>query len=395
MKSALSRRLAAIVVAGGCSIVIGGPALEAQAPTPRVIDRVGGFGGDAESKAEDAPIPTLYLTPPVTSAMARTWIRLQKPVKMAFANETPLEDVIKYVKSVTRENGDRGVPIYVDPVELQKQQDDKVRSDNVIIDLDGVPLATSLGLLLKQIGLAFHVDEDGLLVITSESNDGAAVDAEAHAIGQLASLKLEIARLGKGLTPGRGGRGRTQPPAPTKTSIRRTQFGGMGGGANPGGAGAAEEPEATTNTVTSVRLNNPLNAKAAETWARLHKTVDFPFADETPLSDVLAFIRKETRADGNKELPIYVDPAGLSEAERTLESAVRLDVPGITLVKALELIVKQLSLRFYVQEDGIVVITAADADLDIHGDRSARILDEITSLRVEVDRLRHTLEGRR
>ena len=41
---------------------------------------------------------------------------------MSFANETPLEDVLKYIKSATAGPNDTGIPIYVDPVGLQEAE---------------------------------------------------------------------------------------------------------------------------------------------------------------------------------------------------------------------------------------------------------------------------------
>ena len=41
--------------------------------------------------------------------------KLEQPVSMSFANETPLEDVLKYIKSATQGPNDTGIPIYIDP----------------------------------------------------------------------------------------------------------------------------------------------------------------------------------------------------------------------------------------------------------------------------------------
>ena len=41
--------------------------------------------------------------------------KLDEPISMSFANETPLEDVLKYIKSATQGPNDTGIPIYVDP----------------------------------------------------------------------------------------------------------------------------------------------------------------------------------------------------------------------------------------------------------------------------------------
>lgn len=90
--------------------------------------------------------------------------KLDDPIAMSFGNETPLEDVLRYIKSATSGNNDQGIAIYVDPVGLQEAE--KTMTSPVMLDLEGVPLKTTLRLLLKQLGLAYCVN-DGLLIISS------------------------------------------------------------------------------------------------------------------------------------------------------------------------------------------------------------------------------------
>ena len=85
---------------------------------------------------------------------------------MSFANETPLEDVLKYIKAATQGPNDTGIQIYVDPVGLSEAE--KTMTSPVTLDVEGVPLKTTLRLALKQLGLTYAV-HDGLLTITSES----------------------------------------------------------------------------------------------------------------------------------------------------------------------------------------------------------------------------------
>lgn len=96
--------------------------------------------------------------------------RLEQPVLMSFAKETPLSDVLKYIKQATTESGAKGtheyagIPIYVDPKGL-KEAEVKL-SAPVVLDLEGVPLKTTLRLILKQLDLAYCV-RDGVLIISS------------------------------------------------------------------------------------------------------------------------------------------------------------------------------------------------------------------------------------
>ncbi|HMF36469.1 MAG TPA: hypothetical protein VKF17_07505, partial [Isosphaeraceae bacterium] len=95
-------------------------------------------------------------------------VKLDQPIAMSFPNETPLEDVLKYIKQATQGANDSGIPIYVDPLGLQEA--DKTMTSPVQIDLEGVPLKTTLRLLLKQLGLTYTV-KDGFLMITSQESE--------------------------------------------------------------------------------------------------------------------------------------------------------------------------------------------------------------------------------
>ena len=89
---------------------------------------------------------------------------------MSFASATPLEDVLKYIKQATTKSGQQGepvppgIPIYVDPKGLKEAEVKPTAT--VVMDLEGVPLKTTLRLILKQLDLAYCV-RDGVLIISS------------------------------------------------------------------------------------------------------------------------------------------------------------------------------------------------------------------------------------
>ena len=72
---------------------------------------------------------------------------------MPFANETPLEDFLKYIKDETRDQDKKGpgIPIYVDPVGLN--QAEKTMTSPIVIDLEDIPVATVLELALRELGM--------------------------------------------------------------------------------------------------------------------------------------------------------------------------------------------------------------------------------------------------
>jgi hypothetical protein len=91
--------------------------------------------------------------------------KLEEPISMSFNAATPLEDVLRYIKQATTAKDYQGIQIYVDPTgleEVQKQTTSPVKH----LDLEGVPLKTTLRLALKQLGLAYCV-RDGVLIISS------------------------------------------------------------------------------------------------------------------------------------------------------------------------------------------------------------------------------------
>jgi hypothetical protein len=108
---------------------------------------------------ETVALPRL-LTPKTKAVLAQ----LDEPIAMPFPNEPSLEDVLKYITQATTSATTPGIPIVVDAFGLQAAQ--RTLQTTVLIDLEGVPLKTSLRLLLKQLGLVYTI-KDGLVVISS------------------------------------------------------------------------------------------------------------------------------------------------------------------------------------------------------------------------------------
>ncbi len=103
----------------------------------------------------------------VAAANARILRALDQPVPMHFAAETSLDDVLKHIaESTTRPDG-KPFPIYIDPIGLSEAE--KSMQSTVSLDLEGVPLRTTLYLCLRQLDLAYTI-HDGVLMITSMSS---------------------------------------------------------------------------------------------------------------------------------------------------------------------------------------------------------------------------------
>ena len=89
----------------------------------------------------------------------------------------------------------------------------------------------------------------------------------------------------------------------------------------------------------------------------LDKSVSMPFSNETPLEEVIKYIKTATANDIMPQgIPIYIDPVGLQEAEKTMQSPITLNLDGVTLKRSLKLLLKQLDLTYTVKE-GLMTIT--------------------------------------
>ncbi len=106
----------------------------------------------------------IFVSSKEEAANARILKALDQPIPMRFPDETPLNDVLKYIRKATKGPDGKGIPIYVDPIGLQEAE--KSLTSTVIVDLHDVPLDTTLNICLRQLGLAYFI-RDGFLMITS------------------------------------------------------------------------------------------------------------------------------------------------------------------------------------------------------------------------------------
>jgi hypothetical protein len=93
--------------------------------------------------------------------------KLGLPISMSFADETPLEDVLKYIMQATATPTSSGIHIYVDPMGLLEAG--REPTSTIQINMEGVPLKTTLKTALNSIGLTYEIDEM-ILVVTSKDS---------------------------------------------------------------------------------------------------------------------------------------------------------------------------------------------------------------------------------
>jgi tetratricopeptide (TPR) repeat protein len=154
---------------------------------------------------------------------------LDQPIAMPFAQETALEDVIKYVQSATRgPELPQGIPIYVDPAGLLEAE--KTLQSPVTLNLEGVPLRRSLRLLLRQLDLNYTV-KDGLMTITYIASRDQPTEIRVYPVADLAMIPISLISGGGGGGFGGGGMGGMGG------GMGGMGMGGMGGGMGGMGGG--------------------------------------------------------------------------------------------------------------------------------------------------------------
>ena len=95
---------------------------------------------------------------------------LEQKVVMAFPDKTPLEDVLKYVRTATKGDGlPNGVAIFVDPDSISDPE--LTMRKVVVLKADDLALKQSLTLILRQVDLTWII-KDGMLVISAAVKNG-------------------------------------------------------------------------------------------------------------------------------------------------------------------------------------------------------------------------------
>ena len=92
--------------------------------------------------------------------------------------------------------------------------------------------------------------------------------------------------------------------------------------------------------------------------AALETPLSMNFSNDTPISDALKYIKEATKGAGLPSgIPIYVDPVGLQNADKTMADTVTMVLEDTPLKHTLRLMLGQLSLRYMVK-DGLLVVTS-------------------------------------
>ena len=109
----------------------------------------------------------------------------------------------------------------------------------------------------------------------------------------------------------------------------------------------------------AVALPRLLTPRTKAVLAKLDTPIAMPFADATPLEDILKYVSQATTTANSAGISVVVDSFGLQQAGKSLQSTVSIDVEGAPLMTTLRLLLEQLGLAYTI-EDGLVVISSSE-----------------------------------
>ncbi len=111
----------------------------------------------------------------------------------------------------------------------------------------------------------------------------------------------------------------------------------------------------------------PPGPKDAAIRAKLNEVINMNLPADTTLANLLKYVAESTQEEAAglaKGIPIYVDPQGLQDADKTMESTVSIRLDGIPLRVSLALALKQIGLRFRVEDGLLIVGSPGDSGVD-------------------------------
>lgn len=172
----------------------------------------GGFGQIEQVDPVEHPAPRAHVAIPYGEKAAQIAALLERPISIPFDTDTPLGDALEYVRQATAnvEGGmEGGIPIYADEIGLQDAE--QSLQSPIRMNLDGVPLKTTLRLMLEQLDLVYEILPEGLLVVTSKQSRSSYIDPTLLLLDEVRALRAEVEGL-KDLISARSGSGRGGEP---------------------------------------------------------------------------------------------------------------------------------------------------------------------------------------
>ncbi len=259
--------------------------------------------------------------------------KLAEPLAIKFRDKTLLLDALKVIKGASIGPKNPSIQIYVNPTIYGDTHDpmmglsrkgkpggnaEKTKPPLVTMDVENVPLRTTLRLLLAQVGLEFSLRK-GVLVI---------------------NRKAETPNSMMGMMGG-------------SSSMSGGMRGMMGGGSMMGGMGGMMSQN-----------SDDVEPRTKAATARLDQPIAMHFAKGAPLLDVLRHLRESINVPDKPAIPIYFDPLGIGDIQKALKAMVTIDLEDIPLTNTLELLFEQVGLAHCIKDGLMFVSTPAQVSVE-------------------------------
>jgi serine/threonine protein kinase len=276
--------------------------------------------------------------------------KLETSVPIRFRNPTTLHDALKALKNEAIEPERPSIQIYVNPnvygsrtertvgpLQSSKTGETSKKSKPLLVtmELEKVPLRTTLRLLLAQVGLEFSLKK-GVVIVNRKADEG------RSGMGMM-GMMMGGSDSAKGMAGKMGGAG--------------SMIGAM---SSPGGFGGM-----------GMMGQNPedLDPRSKTVVARLGQPISMKFPNLTPLRDVLKYVRQSTSLPNQPAIPVYLDPVGIGDTEKAQNTMVSIELDDIPLNDTLELLLEQAGLA-HCSRDGVLFISTP---AQVAAERAARI----------------------
>jgi RNA polymerase sigma factor (sigma-70 family) len=150
------------------------------------------------------------------------------------------------------------------------------------------------------------------------------------------------------------------------------------------GRKSAPSPGAINEAIEARRWLE-LERKTQQILRMLDERFELDIPPNATLSDHLKAVKKATTTAGFPGIPIYVDPAGLQEAGKTIESPILAKVSPSTLRDHLRTVLNPLRLS-YVVKDGFLVISSREEITDRRLEQLDRKFDRLLEAMERLER---------
>jgi len=312
------------------------------------------------SLAQQRGAPPAAEAPPTAAALeARIETALGEVTSLEFT-ESPLSEIVEFLKERHK------LAIQLDTAALDTAG---VTTDTpVTIDVEGVTLRSALNLMLKNIELTYCL-QDGVLLITTPEEVDSRLVREVYDARHFIYVTVGFGKRS------RDADGLVELVVTHVQPTTWTDVGGMGAiqildeGMIVAQSWSIQQEvgqfmqslETAYANHRQGKFQSPIDVGTNETSSTkavrraLAEATSLQFT-ESPLSDIVAYLKE------SHKLPVLLDTASLDSAGVTHDSPVTIDVEGVPLTNALNLMLKSIELTYVVRDEVLLITTPEEVD---------------------------------